>query len=85
LARVDREVCVARAGEASLGSAAFAAALGRPEIRDEQGATLRQALDRGAFGVPTIVVGNRLFWGNDQVVLLRHHLRRLLPGPSDGD
>ena len=32
-------------------------------------------IDRGAFGVPTFLAGERLFWGNDRLVLLRHHLR----------
>ncbi|MBV1920349.1 MAG: DsbA family protein [Pseudomonadales bacterium] len=28
----------------------------------------------GLFGVPTFVVGDQLFWGNDRLELLRHHL-----------
>ncbi len=37
-------------------------------------ATTREAFDRGAFGVPTFFVGDTMFWGNDRLVLLRHHL-----------
>ena len=29
---------------------------------------------RGAFGVPTFFVGERMFWGNDRLVLVRHAL-----------
>ena len=29
------------------------------------------------FGVPTFVVGDEVFWGNDRLPLLRHHLRKL--------
>lgn len=36
--------------------------------------TVREAHRRGAFGVPTFFVGRRMFWGNDRIVLLRHHL-----------
>ncbi|MDQ3794660.1 MAG: DsbA family protein [Actinomycetota bacterium] len=38
--------------------------------------TARQAHSAGAFGVPTFVVGDEVFWGNDRVVLLRHHLEK---------
>ena len=37
----------------------------------------REAYRRGAFGVPTFVVGGNLFWGNDRLVLVRHHLTKL--------
>ena len=38
--------------------------------------TTRRAHSAGAFGVPTFVVGDEVFWGNDRVVLLRHHLEK---------
>jgi 2-hydroxychromene-2-carboxylate isomerase len=37
---------------------------------------LRQARDRGAFGVPTFFLGEQMFWGNDRLVLLEHALRK---------
>jgi len=40
----------------------------------------RDAHARGAFGVPTFFVRDRMFWGNDRVVLLRHYLRQLAGG-----
>ncbi len=39
--------------------------------------TTREAHDRGAFGVPAFFVGERMFWGNDRMVLLRHHLQKI--------
>jgi 2-hydroxychromene-2-carboxylate isomerase len=36
--------------------------------------TVREAQRRGAFGVPTFFAGKQMFWGNDRLVLLRHHL-----------
>ena len=35
---------------------------------------IADALAAGVFGVPSFVVGGELLWGNDRLVLLRHHL-----------
>lgn len=42
--------------------------------------TVREAHRRGAFGVPTFFVNAQMFWGNDRIVLLRHHLLKLRDG-----
>jgi len=39
-----------------------------------------EAIARGVFGVPTIFVGDEMFWGNDRFELVRHHL---IGGPHD--
>jgi 2-hydroxychromene-2-carboxylate isomerase len=36
--------------------------------------TIDDALAAGVFGVPSFVVDGELFWGNDRLILLRHHL-----------
>ena len=85
LPAVDRAMCVERAAEAGLGRAAFADALGDAGTRAERERVQREAAGRGAFGVPTFVFGNRLFWGNDRLPLLRHALlqaRRAAPPPA---
>jgi len=55
------------------------AALARAES-DELVARLdrdtEEAIERGVFGVPTIFVGDRMFWGNDRFELVRHYLTR---------
>lgn len=33
-----------------------------------------EAIARGVFGVPTIFVGDEMFWGNDRFELVRHYL-----------
>ena len=47
---------------------------------DEIGARLdrdtREAIDRGVFGVPTIFVGDEMYWGNDRFELVRHALKK---------
>jgi 2-hydroxychromene-2-carboxylate isomerase len=37
---------------------------------------LEEARTRGAFGVPTFFLGDRMFWGNDRLVLLEAALAR---------
>ena len=34
------------------------------------------AIEKGVFGVPTIIIGDNLFWGNDQM----EHIELLLSG-----
>lgn len=38
-------------------------------------ARVEEAAGRGAFGVPTFFLGERMFWGNDRLVLLEAALR----------
>jgi 2-hydroxychromene-2-carboxylate isomerase len=45
-----------------------------PETQARHHATLEAALSVGVFGVPSFVIGGEVFWGNDRIVLLRHHL-----------
>ncbi len=55
------------AGRAGLDPARVEAAVGDPDIK----LALRRATDaaheRGVFGVPTLAVGNELFWGDDRL------------------
>ncbi|MBV9778246.1 MAG: DsbA family protein [Acetobacteraceae bacterium] len=74
LTAVDRAVCVARAGAVGLDQTAFSAALDDPQTQAARERVLHQAMRLGVFGVPSFVVGERLFWGNDRLVLLRHAL-----------
>jgi 2-hydroxychromene-2-carboxylate isomerase len=36
--------------------------------------SIADALAAGVFGVPSFVVDGEMFWGNDRLILLRHHL-----------
>ncbi len=72
----DREVVRQLLREAGLdGDTALARAesdeLGARLKRDTQG-----AIERGVFGVPTIFVGDEMFWGNDRFELVRHYLQK---------
>jgi 2-hydroxychromene-2-carboxylate isomerase len=50
------------------------AAIEEPAIKDALRAHTDAAIQRGAFGAPTMFVGNALFWGNDRL----HHVERAL-------
>jgi len=52
----------------------FSTALVSKEVSDELARTAREAFSRGAFGVPTFFVSERMFWGNDRLALVRHAL-----------
>ncbi len=41
------------------------ARIASPEVKDALRRNTDEALARGVFGVPTIAVGNELFWGLD--------------------
>lgn len=44
------------------------------EQRQRMEAASAAAVERGVFGVPTMFVGDRMFWGNDRFELVRHFL-----------
>ena len=46
------------------------------EIEARLEADTKEAIERGVFGVPTIFVGDEMFWGNDRFELVRHYLKR---------
>jgi 2-hydroxychromene-2-carboxylate isomerase len=47
-----------------------------PECRAAIEAQSRAAVERGVFGVPTLFVGEEMFWGNDRFELVRHTLEK---------
>jgi len=46
------------------------------EIDERLDAQTREAIDRGVFGVPTMFVGDEMFWGNDRFELVRFYVQR---------
>jgi 2-hydroxychromene-2-carboxylate isomerase len=45
-----------------------------PEIAKRLEEETQRAIDRGVFGVPTVFVGDEMFWGNDRFELARHYV-----------
>jgi 2-hydroxychromene-2-carboxylate isomerase len=52
------------------------AAIENPEIKDALRANTDEALRRGAFGAPTFLVGDELFWGNDRLHFVERALKK---------
>ena len=53
----------------------FGALLGSTQVAEVLKDNAQEAFERGAFGVPTFFVGDRIFWGNDRLTLVEHALR----------
>lgn len=67
------EVLLAAARTVGLGSESLAA-IDAQETKDQLRATSDEAIARGAFGAPSLFVGDTLFWGNDRLPLLEQFL-----------
>jgi 2-hydroxychromene-2-carboxylate isomerase len=65
---------IAAAG--GLDPAAALQAIEDPKVKDRLRANTDEAIARGAFGAPTFVVGDELFWGNDRLQFVEAALRR---------
>jgi steroid delta-isomerase len=61
----DREVVKAIAREA--GAPGVADAIDEPSLKDALRVSTEACVKRGAFGVPTFFVGERIFWGQDRM------------------
>jgi 2-hydroxychromene-2-carboxylate isomerase len=71
---LDDAVCVMLAREIGLAEGAFHAALGHSETAARLAATVEEAAARGLFGIPSFVVGDEIYFGNDRLPLVRHAL-----------
>ena len=59
---------------AGLDAAGVRAALADPQIKHTLRDATDRAYDRGVFGVPTIAIGDELFWGDDRLEDAAAHL-----------
>jgi 2-hydroxychromene-2-carboxylate isomerase len=62
---------------AGLDPDALAGAADDPALRARLDAHWQQAQTAGVFGVPTFLVGEEIFWGNDRLDFLAEHLAEL--------
>jgi 2-hydroxychromene-2-carboxylate isomerase len=72
----EAEVAVRVADELGLPGAELLAQAGTPEIKSRLRANTDDAIAEGVFGVPSMIVGEELFWGYDDFP----HLERCLAG-----
>lgn len=60
-----------------------AAVLGRArssELEERLARETEAAVARGVFGVPTLFVGDEMFWGNDRFELVRFYAQKAARG-----
>jgi 2-hydroxychromene-2-carboxylate isomerase len=55
------------AREAGLDAAEVEAAVEQPEIKERLKANTQEAFDRGVTGIPTVAIGDQIFWGDDRL------------------
>lgn len=63
-----------------LDAAALLARAKAPELEAQLAQETDVAIARGVFGVPTVFVGDEMFWGNDRFELVRFYLQKASPG-----
>jgi 2-hydroxychromene-2-carboxylate isomerase len=71
---LDDRTLAALAHATGLDGDRLVAEIGAPETQARHHATVEAALSVGVFGVPSFVIAGEVFWGNDRIMLLRHHL-----------
>ena len=65
LAELDNVLRAAR--QAGLEPDAVREAIARPEIKERLKGHTAEALAHGVTGIPTVAIGNELFWGDDRL------------------
>ena len=71
----DGETLVKLAGEAGLDGEKMLEMTKDQAIKDKLRANTEEAVSRGAFGAPTFIVDDKLFWGNDRILLLEKFIK----------
>jgi 2-hydroxychromene-2-carboxylate isomerase len=77
--RIDSQTCAEIASRIKLDVRLFGEDIRCNAVNERVIAGARRAFERGAFGVPTFFIGDRMFWGNDRLVLLEHFLAAARP------
>ena len=72
----DRDVVGDLLADAGLDAAEALARAESPELEARIERDTQDAIARGVFGVPTLFVGDRMFWGNDRFELARFYLQK---------
>ena len=58
---------LAAAGDAGLDPDEIAAGIQREDVKERLKANTAEALERGVTGIPTVAIGDQLFWGDDHL------------------
>ena len=71
----DPEVAAETLRDAGLDDEALLAATQDPEVKAELIANTEEAVQRGAFGAPTLFIGDEMFFGQDRLDFVEERLR----------
>lgn len=52
----------------------FLGYINSPEAEESYQATTREAIGKGVFGVPTVMIGDQMWWGNDRLLFVEEYL-----------
>jgi 2-hydroxychromene-2-carboxylate isomerase len=74
----DPEVVVDVAAAAGVDRNEFATGIAQPTIKQRLRSNTDIAIERQVFGVPTLFVGDEMFWGQDRIGQLRRHVEELV-------
>lgn len=69
---ISRDILGELASQVGLAGSKLVAALDAPEVVAKHEAVLDRAIKDGAFGVPTFIVAEQIFWGNDRLPIVEH-------------
>lgn len=56
----------------------FLSRIAEQDIKDKLREETAKAVKRGAFGAPTVFIGDKMFWGNDRLTFVEEYLKRNL-------
>lgn len=73
----DMDVLLEVGEEIGLGRGAIKRASENEDLHKQIAANWEEAQSNGVFGVPTFIVGDQIFWGNDRIDFLKDHLHDL--------
>jgi 2-hydroxychromene-2-carboxylate isomerase len=73
----DMDVLLEVGEEIGLTSGALTKAIESESNRNQLEANWAEAQERGAFGVPTFIIGDEIFWGNDRIDFVCEYLHEL--------
>ena len=63
----DLDNVLAAASDAGLDPDEVAAGIQRDDIKERLKSNTAEALERGVTGIPTVAIGDDLFWGDDHL------------------
>jgi 2-hydroxychromene-2-carboxylate isomerase len=78
----DVDVFVTKLTSSGFDGDAYRNGIKRQEIKDALIASTQEAVDRGAFGLPTMFACGRMFFGQDRLEFVEQAVMGELPGMS---